>query len=632
MTQQFVNDDSADRASRLVDERLPVARAFSRVFMLPVGAMALFAGLLIFQIYQLISDSRSVEHGDQVMLTGYESLNGLLSMETGFRGYLLTRQSEFLQPFKDGQPVLQSSLGKLARLAADDPPQAARVAAVRREVTGWLSWAADTLAASVHSRDYLSSVKEGVGKARVDRVRTLFRELFDEEIRLRADRTAKVRRATTATVALGLGVLIAGSLLFVYFARREIAALTSTYGDALSTVKRQQRNLQQARDEAEAASRAKDQFLATVSHELRNPLNPIMMWSVLLRDPRLAPEKQRHASEVIEQNVKSLAQLIDDLLDVARIESGKMRLDVGPVELQHVIEQAIQTVQPGAEAKQIRLGVVLDPRAGPIAGDPARLQQVVWNLLSNAIKFTPRGGSVRVTLARINSQVELTVADSGQGIAPDLLPHVFDPFWQGESGSTRRRGGLGLGLAIVRHLVELHAGTVAAESDGIGKGAVFKLTFPLFITARGSAADRGRLAADSATVPLTADRLDGMRILVVDDDRGSADAVATLLSRAGAEVRVAVSAQEAFDTLKSWQAHVLLSDVEMPGEDGYALIRRVRAQAPDVGSEIPAVALTAYARVEDRIRALEAGFQMHVTKPVDPAELVAVVASLAARI
>jgi PAS domain S-box-containing protein len=391
---------------------------------------------------------------------------------------------------------------------------------------------------------------------------------------------------------------------------------------------------QRARVQAEAANRAKDEFLATVSHELRTPLNAMLGWARMLRADKLDAATSARALEAIERNAKSQAQLIEDLLDVSRIISGKLRLDVRSVELPLVIEAAIDAVRPAAEAKQIRLQTVLDPRAAPVAGDSDRLQQVVWNLLSNAVKFTPKGGRVQVRLERINSHVEVTVSDTGKGISADFLPYLFDRFRQEDGTPSRKYGGLGLGLAIVRHLSELHGGTVSAESAGEGQGAAFRVSLPLMIVSQPG----GVLASGLTRVHPTAGQplpfdcppvLGNVRVLVVDDEPDACEILSVILEQCGAEVKAVNSAPEALEALQDWRPRVLLADIGMPGEDGYALLRRVRALPPEQGGTTPAAALTAFARTEDRVRALSAGFQIHVPKPVEPAELVAVVQNLA---
>lgn len=383
-----------------------------------------------------------------------------------------------------------------------------------------------------------------------------------------------------------------------------------------------------AQREAAAANRSKDQFLAMVSHELRGPLSPILAWSSLLKSGRLDPARTLAAVQAIERNARAQAQLIEDLLDVSRIVSGKLRLDVRPTELADAVGAAVESVEAAADAKQIRLDAVLDPQAGLVSGDAERLRQVAWNLVSNAVKFTPHGGRVQVRLQRVESEVELVVSDTGKGISAEILPHVFDRFEHVGEGTGSERRGLGLGLAIVRHLVELHGGTVEAASEGPNRGATFRVRLPLLI---GPARVDGSEHPTAATTPVAgAPPLDGLRVLVVDDEPDSNEAVQVLLSESGAEVRVAGSAEQAIQILGAWRPDVLVSDIDMPDEDGYVLLRRVRALDARAGGDVPAVALTAYGRVEDRVRALTAGFAMHVVKPAEPAELAAVVARVAA--
>ncbi len=391
---------------------------------------------------------------------------------------------------------------------------------------------------------------------------------------------------------------------------------------------------QVARAESDAANRAKDEFLATISHELRTPLNAILGWGRMLRNSKLDEASFARGLDTIERNAKLQAQLIDDLLDVSRIISGKVRLTVMPVELRPVIEAAIDSIRPAAEAKDIRLQVTLDTNTGLVSGDPDRLQQIVWNLLSNAVKFTEKGGRVQVRLERINSHVEITVSDTGKGISPEFLPYVFDRFRQADSSITRLHGGLGLGLAIVRHLMELHGGIVQAQSLGEGQGATFSLRLPVII-AHGS----GRFAindeeANASGAALEVDfgsspSLEGLSILVVDDEGDARDLLRVILEERKAQVTTAASAAEAYETLEWLRPDIIISDIGMPGEDGHSLIRKVRQkEAQRRQGWKPAIALTAHARVEDRLRALSAGYQAHVAKPVEPTELVAVIASL----
>jgi signal transduction histidine kinase/ActR/RegA family two-component response regulator len=381
-----------------------------------------------------------------------------------------------------------------------------------------------------------------------------------------------------------------------------------------------------SRLEAEAANCAKDEFLATVSHELRTPLTSILTWAHMLHAGRLDGAMTSRALESIERGARAQAQLIEDLLDVSRIISGKLRLDVRRIELLPVIEAAIDTVHPAADAKQIRLQCTLDPNAGLVSGDPQRLQQVVWNLLANAIKFTPREGSIRVKLQRADSHVEITVADTGRGIRADFLPRIFERFSQADSGSTRTAGGLGLGLAIVRHLVELHGGTVDVASPGEGQGATFTVRLPVLVAAlRASSAMRPM--AERASV-LASRQIAGLRVLLVDDEPETLGTLAAFLEERGAQIKAVSSVRDAFEAFQAWRPDVLVSDIAMPEEDGYALIHRIRGREREHGGHVPAIALTAYARVEDRLKILSSGFQMHVPKPVDPVELVTVIASV----
>ncbi|MET0286847.1 MAG: ATP-binding protein [Polyangiales bacterium] len=391
--------------------------------------------------------------------------------------------------------------------------------------------------------------------------------------------------------------------------------------------------LREAREQAELASRLKDEFLATLSHELRTPLNAILGWSQLLRRRSREDARLHEGFGVIERNARVQVQLIEDLLDMSRIVAGKLRLDVKSVELRVVIQAALESVAPAAQARGVKVQVLLDDEVGPVRGDPARLQQVIWNLLANAIKFTPRGGVVTVDLARQGAFARLSVSDSGMGIEPDFLPYVFERFRQSEGGSTRRHQGLGLGLGIVKSLVEMHGGQVRAQSEGRGKGASFVVELPWGAS---EASVPHELARPSRAIwerndELADERaLRGVSVLVVDDELDMRELVAHVLTEVGAHVLCAASAAEAFRLLRSELPDVLLSDIGMPDEDGYALMRRVRELPAGEGGDTPSIALTAFARSEDRQRALTAGFQSHLAKPIESAELVAVVASVAA--
>jgi PAS domain S-box-containing protein len=378
---------------------------------------------------------------------------------------------------------------------------------------------------------------------------------------------------------------------------------------------------EQARQQAEAANRTKDEFLATISHELRTPITAVLGWSRMLLTGQLSAERQQKALETIDRNARSQAQLIEDLLDISRIVSGKLRIDMRAVDLAAIIAAAVEAVRPAAEAKRIRIESIIDSGAGPVLGDSERLQQVVWNLLSNAIKFTPRDGLVALELRRVESQMELHVTDNGIGISAEFLPHVFDRFSQADSSITRTRGGLGMGLAIVKSLVELHGGVVSAFSKGAGQGATFCIKLPISVIQRGAP----QVPPDVHTELKARDDLIGLKILVVDDEPDASDMLAFVFNQCGAIVQTARSVKEALQVFDEWSPELLVSDIGMPVEDGYHLIRAIRQER---GSRIPAVALTALARIEDRIKALMAGYQMHVSKPVEPLELITIAVSL----
>ncbi len=390
---------------------------------------------------------------------------------------------------------------------------------------------------------------------------------------------------------------------------------------------------QAARAEAESANRTKDEFLATLSHELRTPLTAILGWSHLLQTNKFDGQSTARALETIERNARSQSQLIDDLLDVSRIITGKLRLDVRPLELIKIVEAVVESSRPAADAKTIKFDVALDKSASQIVGDATRLQQVFWNLFSNAVKFTPEGGRVEVRLERDDLQAQVVVSDNGQGINPQFLPVIFDRFRQADGSTTRKHGGLGLGLAIARHLVEMHGGTIKARSEGINKGATFIVRLPLRPANHNLEAGAGLSASmggNKNRLDNCSPVLDGLRILVVEDEVDTRDLILTVLKQCGAEVRGSESAAEALVVFKEWSPDLLITDIGLPKEDGFSLLRKVRELNQQSG-QIPAVALTAYATPEDRDRVLSAGFQMHIAKPVEPEELLTIIANIAGR-
>ncbi|GAB1544523.1 hypothetical protein NUACC21_71990 [Scytonema sp. NUACC21] len=402
-------------------------------------------------------------------------------------------------------------------------------------------------------------------------------------------------------------------------------------------LKQSEERFRQLAEKAEAANRMKDEFLATLSHELRTPLNAILGWTQLLTTRKFNESTTNRALETIDRNTKLLATLIEDVLDVSRIITGKLCLEVRPIQVAPVVLSAIETVNSAANAKEITIETFLDSSVGVVLGDINRLQQIVWNLLSNAVKFTPRGGRVYVRLSTSTEFTDghsalLQVTDTGEGIAPEFLPYVFERFRQADSSSTRSHGGLGLGLAIVRHLVELHGGTVRAESAGIGQGATFIVSLPIKVTTVELSEPQQLSSTVEVQVAQTSNlKLEGLRVLVVDDEPDARQIITTVLGQYEANVMAVATVTEALIALQQFQPDVLVSDIGMPQEDGYSLIRKVRALDEEKGGRTPAVALTAYARAEDRTQALLAGFQLHVPKPVNPAKLAAVIANLAGR-
>ncbi len=407
----------------------------------------------------------------------------------------------------------------------------------------------------------------------------------------------------------------------------EIGGFTATFNEMLEQIERQDIDLKASREQAEVASRMKDEFLATLSHELRTPMTPILGWAQILRriagdDPKIV-----QAAEVIERNALVQTRIIDDLLDMSRIVSGKIRLEVRPYDLRDVVDAAVEAVRAAAEARGIVLETRVDASVPTLRGDPQRIQQVVWNLLSNAIKFTGQGGSVRLEARRVQAQVQVSVSDTGLGIAPEFLPFVFERFRQADSSATRNHGGLGLGLAIVKQIVELHGGTVGVASGGAGQGACFTIALPVS-PLRGDTRVAAALPRRAPGTRRQAHALSGVRVLVVDDERDAREWIGRVLEDSGAEVRLLPTAVDALQQIAEIRPDVLLSDIGMPGTDGYAFIRQLRAMPEAMGGETPAIALTAFARNEDRARALGAGYQLHLGKPIDEDELVAAVASL----
>ncbi len=451
-----------------------------------------------------------------------------------------------------------------------------------------------------------------------------------------------LRDGTTASVATGvllvafwvstillaseLRVLLIRSLRLHFENLANLETLRHTRDVLQSALSSTTRDVAALANELAVATRARDEFLAVVSHELRTPLTPILTWATMLKRGALDATKVGRGLEVIERNAKLQARIVEDLLEVSRAITGKLQLDVSPMALDPVVHAALDAMRPAAEAKGVRLEAHVAPDLPWISGDAERLQQVVWNLVSNAVKFTARGGQVDVRVAMVGDDVRLSVRDDGAGFAPAALPRLFERFWQSDTSTTRTHGGLGLGLAVVRHLIELHGGTVVAASEGEGHGALFTVTLPAMSAPTTRAA---RAAASAGRTGMHAARLGGLRLLVVDDDRDTCDTIGAVLEAEGAEVRTCLSAAAALLLLDAWVPDILVSDIAMPGQDGYMLMRAIRSRKAEAGGRMLGVALTAYGAAEDRVRALSAGFQVHVGKPVEPDRLVGIVASAA---
>ena len=598
-----------------------------------IGLLAILSsGATLFASRTLVRDMAKVAIGEAHDLKDSETLRiiGLREILDASTA-LLTGEEQYARAARSGSAVLRGGIVHL-RAQIADPDGRALLDRVERAESDYRADFERAPLAPAGRREILATAAAGSsGLALEQALDALVAHMEPAAVGGLATTQASVKRAQTVfnliiTISIALAVILCVMLIFVSNrAYREQATerILAKEGQLRTTV---------ALEEAKAASHLKDEFLATVSHELRNPLAPILTWTQLLRSGTLDEAKSHRGLEVIERNVASLSQLIDDLVDVSRVASGKFRLDVRPIDLVPVIRAAVESQRPASDAKHIRLQLVLDERAGLVSGDSERLQQVMSNLLSNAIKFTPRGGAVQIILGRSESHLEMGVIDNGIGIETAFLPHVFEPFRQAMDGSMRRHGGLGLGLSIVRHIVELHGGEIIAESEGSGRGARFTIKLPLLGTGEQTGAGRPRHpAATDGLVDVLLRRLDHIRVLLVDDEPTANEALQALLESCGAEVRAATSAAQAIQTLEVWRPDVLLSDIAMPEEDGYVLIRKIRTRAPEKGGDIPAAALTAYAKIEDRVDILAAGFQMYLSKPADPSEVIAVVASLASR-
>jgi signal transduction histidine kinase/ActR/RegA family two-component response regulator len=592
----------------------------------------------------IIENERWVTHTYKVIGELDATISTIVDAESGQRGFLITGIDGYLDLYNEAISGVGDHLRSLRNLTVDNPNQQQLISILEPSVNERLSIIDETI--RLRRQEGFEAARSVVlsnrGRVAMDKIRKVIADMKYEEEKLLQQRGAESDASAWQArwTYLITGILAAIMLGIFYYQFKRTVVERSTLLEheqaARAEAEAAYRAEQHARGDAEKANRLKDEFLATVSHELRTPLNAILGWSRMLRMGKLDQETFARGLETIDRNAKSQAQLVEDLLDTSRIISGKLRLDVRPVELVTVIETAMDAVRPAADARDIQIRKVLDPMAGPVSGDSERLQQVVWNLLSNAIKFTPKGGRVEIRLERVNSHVEIIVSDTGKGISADFLPHVFELFRQADSTISREHTGLGLGLAITRRIVEMHGGVIRADSPGENQGATFTVMIPLrsirsMESAPGAGPERVHPSAACDVQLGNLFALDGLRILVVDDQYDMLEVIQAVLTQCGAEVRTATTAGEAFEVLKAWKPDLLVSDIGMPGEDGFELIGKIRALKPEEGGAIPAVALTAYSRVEDRVKTLSAGFQMHVPKPVEPAELATIIASLAGR-
>jgi signal transduction histidine kinase/ActR/RegA family two-component response regulator len=633
---------AASPLSSIQSDPLPAEfqRLLGRSVALPLALAFLVGAIFVWQVTMLLSANALVEHYDTVIDHANQVQTSMVDMETGLRAYVITGDPKFLEPYDRAQQPLEDYLGKLKE-EIKVPEAAQRLGEIATRSGQWREYA-ETVKSLVGKNDEARSlVMTGRGKELMDGFRESSEKLISIESALRQQQSRTARTTATIVLATSIGICLLVGLLSAFLVRKQLLAVAGTYSRALkfaqdSELEKTQllANERAMRSAAEHANRMKDEFLSNLSHELRTPLNAILGWSQLLRRGADDPQEISQGLETIERNARMQTQLIEDLLDMSRIISGNIRIDIQRVAPITFIEAAIRTIQPAADAKNVRIEQMLDPLAGPVSGDPARLQQIMWNLLSNAVKFTPKGGKVQVVLERVNSHLEITVADTGEGIAPEFLPYVFDRFRQADASSTRKHGGLGLGLAIVKQLVELHGGSVRVKSAGESKGASFVVHLPLTVI-HPPADQEKRLHPRTASQdgpPVHTVRLDGIKVMVVDDHKDAQELIRRVLEDCGAKVVTCSSAAEALPALELERPAVLLSDIGMPDTDGYEFLRRVRELGAERGGQVPAVALTAFARSEDRTKALLSGFMAHMIKPVEPAELAATIAAVAGRV
>jgi signal transduction histidine kinase/ActR/RegA family two-component response regulator len=597
-------------------EKIVPDRAFKgelrKGYFAPVIAMAVLAAVIVWRVDDQIQSVQWVEHTSAAIRETEDARQALLNMGIAIRSYWITGQKNYLDDFQSYSRELSQRLASASALASDNPTQGQRLLEASELKGTWIG-SVQALMSQAPAQNRITNQLESLD-AKLNSVSVILKQVVEEEDRLLKQRQEQQQSEDRLLLILVPLLSALGAAILAYWAVRHFENARRQFAGALA--------------QAQEAARTRDNFLAVVSHELRNPLNTILLTTNLLSNEQF-DDRVRRRIDAIARAAHSQAQLVEDLLDVSRIQSGRLRLDVQSTDLGKVMNAAVESMRVAAEAKQISLQEIIDTKVGQIAGDPKRLEQVVWNLVSNAIKFTPKGGKVQVRLERINSHIEIVVADSGQGIAESAIPYLFNRFWQGEPSGEGSLG-LGLGLSIVKELVNLHGGSVIAHSDGIGKGSTFIVRLPVPAAAIPSL-DLRRHPTIAGTDNVTqVPRLDGLLLLVVDDDADAREALSESLTSLGATVHVENSARGALNALTRLHPDAVVADIEMPIQDGFSLAKDVRAfeQQQKTARRTSLVALTAYGRVEDRVKILASGFHAHLVKPVDLAELSATIGSL----
>jgi signal transduction histidine kinase/ActR/RegA family two-component response regulator len=577
--------------------------------------MAVLTVVVLWRVNAQVSSVGWVEHTDQVLRRTKDAQLSLRDMSIAMHSYWLSADESYLVEFRNADQELTNNLGIVSALVADNPAEGRRLLEVSNLKGAWIGSIQMLMKQANGSRPDRNLLTQL--NSQLQAASDVLNQIVDEEDRLFEQRLGRQKDEDRLIFVLVPLLSTIGAVALSYWGLREIDRASRKFAAAVA--------------KAEEANRAKDNFLATVSHELRNPLNSILLATGVLASDHEISNSARQRVKAIERAARTQAQLIEDLLDISRIESGRLRLDVQATDLARVVKAAVDAMHVAAEAKSITLHHIIDTNVSPIAGDPNRLEQVVWNLISNAVKFTPKGGKVQVRLERINSHVEIVVTDNGHGIARSSLPYLFDRFWQ-ELESGQSRPGIGLGLSIVKEIVALHGGTVMAHSDGIGTGSAFTVRLPVPPASTPLLEPRHHPTIGAADSVAPAARLDGLSLLVVDDDAETCEALTNLLSSLGATVCAQASVEGALRVLAGARPDVIIADIEMPVQDGFFLAREIRKREHEHRSSdrVPMLALTAYGRVEDKVKILASGFDSHVVKPVDLAELSATIRSLVA--